>query len=73
MIEGDASGYQITIRNLDGPRTFAGSAVNAQIQFERDGVKEVIRATNGNDTGMKWLAGKSDCIAVRAGEGYCRD
>ncbi|MEO6184986.1 MAG: hypothetical protein ABIP38_06420 [Steroidobacteraceae bacterium] len=73
MIEGDANGYQITIRNLDGPRTFAGSAANGQIQFKRDGVNEVIHATNGNDTGMKWLAGKSNCLTVRTGEGYCRD
>lgn len=72
-IEGDPAGYRITIRNLDGPRTFPGSAAGTQIQFERDGVKEVIRATNGADTGMKWLAEKSDCLTVRAGEGYCRD
>ena len=24
-------------------------------------------------TGMKWLAGKTDCLTVRLGEGYCRD
>ena len=73
VIEGDPAGYQITIRNLDGPRTFPGSAAGRQIQFERDGVKEVIRATSGADTGMKWLADKMDCLTVRTGEGYCRD
>jgi hypothetical protein len=36
-------------------------------------VKEVIRATNGNGTGMKWLVGKADCLTVRVGEGYCKD
>jgi hypothetical protein len=65
--------YEVTIRNLDGPRTFPGNAVSAGIEFKRDGRKEVIRATNGVETGMKWLAGKSNCLTVRKGEGYCKD
>jgi len=44
-----------------------------QLRFERDGTAEVLRATRGADTGMKWLADKSNCLTVRAGEGYCRD
>lgn len=71
-LEGGNDKYEITIQNLDGPRTFQGSAVGDRIQFERDGVKESIRATNGAETGMKWLSDKSDCLTVRAGEGYCR-
>ena len=65
--------YEVTIRNLDGPRTFAGTAAGDRIGFERDGVKESLRATNGAETGMKWLAEKKNCLTVRAGEGYCRD
>ena len=42
-------------------------------QSERDGVVESPYATNGADTGMRWLADKSDCLTVRPGEGYCRD
>jgi hypothetical protein len=72
-IAGGHGKYEITIQNLDGPRTFQGSAAGKQIQFERDGMKESIRATNGAGTGMKWLADKSDCLTVHAGEGYCRD
>jgi hypothetical protein len=53
---------------LDGPRKFQGSAVDDQIQFERNGVKESIRATNGAGTGMKWLSDKSNCLTVRAGD-----
>ena len=30
-------------------------------------------ATDGDATGMKWLAGKARCLTVRVGEGYCRD
>ncbi len=65
--------YELTIQNLDGPRTFSAKVVGREIQFERDGVRETLRATDGAGTGMKWLAEKSDCLTVRPGEGYCRD
>jgi len=61
------------VRNLDGPRTFQGRAVDGGIAFERDGKTETLRAGNGDATGMKWLAGKKDCLLVRSGEGWCRD
>jgi hypothetical protein len=72
-LAGGQGKYEITIQNLDGPRTFQGSAAGSQIQFERDGLQESVRATNGAATGMKWLSDKSNCLTVRAGEGYCRD
>ncbi len=72
-LEGGQGRYEITIQNLDGPRTFQGSAVGAQIEFERDGTQEIIRATSGAETGMKWLGDKLDCLTIRPGEGYCRD
>lgn len=65
--------YKVTIQNLDGPRSFAGTPANGTVQFERDGVQESIHAGNGADTGMKWLSDKSNCLVVRSGEGYCRD
>lgn len=65
--------YEVTIQNLDGPRIFQGVAVGKQIQFERDGILESIHATNGIETGMKWLSDKSNCLTVNFGEGYCRD
>lgn len=65
--------YEITVQNLDGPRTFQGKAAGDRIEFERNGLKESVRATNGAETGMKWLSEKSNCLTVRAGEGYCRD
>jgi predicted small lipoprotein YifL len=73
MLAGGGGQYEVTIRNLDGPRTFAGTTVGDGIEFQRDGVKESVRATDGAETGMKWLAGKKNCLTVRAGEGYCRD
>ncbi|MDD0843553.1 hypothetical protein [Pseudomonas sp. Gutcm_11s] len=73
LLEGGAGKYQVTIQNLDGPRTFQGVAAGDRIAFERDGVTEHLHATNGADTGMKWLSEKSNCLTVRSGEGYCRD
>ena len=65
--------YEVTIRNLDGPRTFPATADAGGVSFERDGKRETLRATDGAGTGMKWLAGKKDCLALGAGEGWCRD
>ena len=73
QLAGGNGKYELTIQNLDGPRTFQGQAVGNHIEFERNGVKESVRATNGAETGMKWLSEKSNCLTVRAGEGYCRD
>jgi hypothetical protein len=72
-IEGGHGKYTLIIQDLDGPRTFEGRAEGNGIVFERRGVNESLRATNGVETGMKWLSEKSDCLTVRAGEGYCRD
>jgi hypothetical protein len=73
LLKGGGGKYEVTIQNLDGPLTFQGLAAGHQIAFERHGVKESLRATNGAETGMKWLSEKHDCLTVRAGEGYCRD
>jgi hypothetical protein len=65
--------YDVVIKNLDGERTFAGVGNIDHVYFERDGHQEKIRATDGNATGMKWLAGKSKCLTIKRGEGYCRE
>lgn len=72
-ILGGQGHYDVTVRNLDGPRTFAGAGKGNTIVFERDGQQETLRATDGPQTGMKWLAEKKNCLTVRAGEGYCKD
>jgi hypothetical protein len=72
-LEGSAGQYTITIQNLDGPASYQGISVGSQIEFDRNGRKESLHATNGVDTGMKWLSEKSVCLTVRPGEGYCRD
>ena len=65
--------YAIEIRNLDGPRDFTGELRRDGLHFNRDGKALVIHPGDGEATGMKWLADKSDCLVVDANEGYCRD
>jgi hypothetical protein len=72
-IEGTGGSYSITVQDLDSTRTFQGSAAGERIEFRRDGIGESLRATNGDETGMKWLAGKTRCLTIKPGEGYCRD
>lgn len=72
-IAGKNGAYEITVKDLDGPRTFAASAAASGIEFRRDGTNETLKATDGDATGMKWLAGKQDCLTIKRGEGFCRD
>lgn len=72
-VEQEQGGYSVIIQNLDGPTSFHGQAVTEGISFDRDGATEVIHTGNGQQTGMKWLADKTNCLIVKAGEGFCRD
>jgi hypothetical protein len=72
-IAGARGAYAVTVKDLDAARTFEGSAAGERIEFQRDGIGESLRATNGDETGMKWLAGKTRCLTIKPGEGYCRD
>jgi hypothetical protein len=71
-LEGGQGRYEITIQDLDGPETFHGVTTGNQIKFERRSVEEILHATNGAATGMKWLSEKTECLTIRPGEGYCR-
>ena len=72
-ISGGNGRYDLTIKNLDGPRSFKATAAGEKIDFERDGAKEALKATDGQGTGMKWLAEKKNCLTIKAGEGFCRN
>lgn len=72
-ISGANGSYVITIEDLDSVKQYTGTSNGSQITFERDGATEILQASNGADTGMKWLAEKSHCLRVRLGEGWCRD
>ncbi len=65
--------YVVKIQSLDGPATYDGVASGEKIQFERQGKTEFIRAGKGEETGMKWLLEKKNCLIIRTGEGFCRD
>lgn len=72
-ITGGEGKYEITIQNLDGPQNYTGVSIDNGIQFERNGIMEKIQATNGAETGMKWLSEKSNCLTIHKGEGFCKD
>jgi len=72
-IAGGNGRYTVTVKDLDAARTFSGAGAGDTIEFHRDGTLEALRATNGDDTGMKWLAGKTHCLTIKRGEGFCRD
>lgn len=69
----EGGGYLVTIQSLDGRESYPGDAAGPGIVFERNGVTERIRVGSGKATGMKWLADKSNCLVIKAGEGFCRD
>lgn len=58
---------------LDDKGVFDGIAAEGGIEFTRPDGTKTLRHTDGNATGLKYLAGKKDCLTVQTGEGYCRD
>ncbi|KFC51562.1 hypothetical protein DK37_00455 [Halomonas sp. SUBG004] len=59
--------------DADQRGTFEGQATAEGIRFSRDDGAQLLRAGDGEATGMKWLLEKEDCLVVKTGEGYCRD
>lgn len=59
--------------DLDNYGTYDGTPAQDGIAFEREGETLLLRAGNGEETGLKYLADKQDCLIVARGEGYCRD
>ena len=58
--------------DADDSGTFKGEAVDDGIAFTRPDGPQLLRAGDGEATGLKWLADKKDCLIVATGEGYCR-
>ena len=69
----EGGGYRLAIESLDGPASYLGVAVGDHLSFQRGSSTETLRATDGAGTGMKWLAGKQDCLVIKPSEGFCRD
>lgn len=72
--KGDAPGrYTLEMRwDLDHAGSFVGTAQGDGIVFDRAGKRETLRPSDGAATGLKYLAGKTECLTVASGEGYCR-
>jgi hypothetical protein len=73
---GPAAGGTFTLTmqsDLDTRGTYEGKPVEGGIAFERGGQQLLLRPASGDETGLKYLAGKQDCLMVAPGEGYCRD
>lgn len=67
-------GVQLEMQyDLDHKVTVPGKVTAEGLRFDRDGKMLLARPSNGDATGLKWLAGKKDCLTVASGEGYCRD
>lgn len=75
IAKGDGPGrYKLEMQyTLDDKGSFEGTGSDQGIAFHRPDGDQVLRATNGDATGLKYLAGKKDCLTVKQGEGYCRD
>jgi hypothetical protein len=66
--------YTLTMQSdLETRASYTGTATTAGIAFERGGEPRLLRKASGEETGLKWLAEKEDCLMVERGEGYCRD
>jgi hypothetical protein len=58
--------------DLDNKGTYPASVTPEGLRFTRGGETLLLRPSDGDATGLKWLAGKRDCLTVKSGEGYCR-
>ena len=68
-----ADKYSIEIANLDGPKTYEGTAKGDVIEFTRNGKTETIKAASGAETGMKGFEKETNCVVVTKGsEGFCK-
>ena len=66
--------YKLEMQSdLDTKGAYDGSDSDGGIQFQRGGETLTLAASTGDATGLKYLAGKKDCLKVKDGEGYCRD
>ncbi|WP_066798654.1 hypothetical protein [Sphingomonas soli] len=58
---------------LDDEGSFDGVGTFDGIAFTRPDGKHVLRASDGDAIGLKYLDGEKNCLMVKEGEGYCRD
>jgi hypothetical protein len=65
--------YRVEIKDLDGAKTYDGTAKDGTIEFVRNGKTETVKAATGPETGMKGFEKETACVVVTKGsEGFCR-
>jgi hypothetical protein len=64
--------YAITEGTLDGVKRYGGKAEGDRIALVDAGASGAIRAATGDETGLKYLAGKTNCLVIESGRGFCR-
>ena len=70
----DPGKYKLEMQSdLDTKGTYDGEDSEHGIKFKRGSEELSLRRGSGDETGLKYLAGKKDCLIVKEGEGYCRD
>ena len=66
--------YRLEMQSdLDTRGSYDGTDSEHGIRFTRGGEDLTLRRASGDETGLKYLAGKTDCLMVKPCEGYCRD
>lgn len=66
--------YKLVMRSdLDTLGTYTGTDSEHGIKFRRNDKDLILRRGSGDETALKYLAGKTECLLVKAGEGFCRD
>ncbi len=66
--------YKLEMQSdLDTKGTYDGADSERGITFKRGTEELSLRRGSGDETGLKYLAGKKECLIVKTGEGYCRD
>lgn len=64
--------YALAVTLMDGTENYEGTAKGETIAFTRAGKPETIRKATGDETGLKYLAGKTNCLMIKQAEGFCR-
>lgn len=66
--------YRLEMQSdLDTKGNYDGEDSEHGIKFKRGGEELSLHRGSGDETGLKYLAGKKECLIVKSGEGYCRD
>lgn len=67
--------FEVEIKNLDpASKKYEGTSKGDVIEFTRDGKTATIKTATGEETGMKWLLEKKNCVVITKGsEGFCKE